>query len=367
MKTGLQTSNCGRNTIALILLLLVCGGYTVADGTERKALQGLCGGVSVDENGLLRISELEHTLKSNSHISGILLMAKWNTIEPQKGEFRWDNLDQAVALVRQHNRYYKLKIQPGTSTPDWVYEGGAVPFLTKGSNPYRESTYKKTLKVPIPWDEHYLQQFDDLVSAIGKRYSEDPYCAGVVITGANYQSGETHLPKEPEDRENWEQLKYKEYLPAAYDRIVDIWAAAFPRQQICLHASVIIHRDDGILERVIERAAQAYPDRFTLQNCQLSGKRDNMSLYSYGLINRYVGRLHVGYQSLALLGSERQGDTQVSIYNYIRGKGEYWELWKGNSTDAGFCEYLIGEISRARGMGADAYRSELEAAGKNFE
>jgi hypothetical protein len=75
--------------------------------------------------------------------------------------------------------------------------------------------------------------------------------------------------------------------------------------------------------------------------------------------SNYKGRLHIGYQSLAYLVSERQGDTQVSVYNFVRGQGEYWELWRGNARDPDLCQWLLQEIDRARSMGAPVYRDEL--------
>lgn len=349
-----------------LMLLFSCLALPGASDSAHARLNGLCGGVAVDDDGLLRIKEMQQLLETNPHVSGVLLMANWATLQPQQVGFSWDNLDEAVALARQYNRYYKLKIQPGTSTPEWVYGLGASVFETRGSNPYRKDTYKQTIRLPVPWDPVYLKAFEELVTAVGQRYAADPYCAGVVLTGANYQSGESHLPKEPGDREKWNQLNYLQHLPGAYDRLIKIWANAFPSQQLCLHVSVPISRDDGLLEGVIDRAAMAYPDRFTLQNCQLNGKRDNLSLYSYGLIQQYAGRLHIGYQSVAYLGSDRQGDTQVSIYNYVRGRGEYWEIWRGNALDAELCDYLVKEIARAKSLGPEAYRSELELAGKVF-
>ncbi len=348
----------------LIFQLFLPG--SLVTGKEQSRLKGLCGGVAVDSNGHLRIKELKRLLENNPHVSGVYLAANWKTLEPNEDDYFWGNLDEAVALVKQHNRYYKLKIQPGTSTPDWVYAKGAAPFETKGSNPYRKDTYKKVMRLPIPWDAVYLDEWKDLIQKVGGRYSNDPNCAAVIISGANYQSSESHLPKEPEDREKWDALNYRQHLPEAYEHFFEIYAAAFPRQQLCLHVSVPIRNSDGVMDGIIEKAAAKYPDQLTLQNCQLNGKRDNISLYSYGLIQNYVGKLHLGYQSVAYIGSERQGDTQVSIYNYVRGQGEYWEIWRGNALDPELCEYLVKEIERAREMGAVAYRKELEEQGKQF-
>ncbi len=350
----------------ILLVMTSASSFAGEQPAPRKHLSGLVGGVAVDDDGLLRIREMQRMLDTNPHVSGVLLMANWKTLQPKQNVFFWSNLDEAVELAHKHGRFYKLKIQPGTSTPEWVYKLGAEIFKTKGSNPYRKDTYQKEIALPVPWDPVYLKAFADLVAAVGERYADDPLCAGIVLTGANYQSGESHLPKLPEDREKWNKLNYMKHLPGAYDSLIAIWAKAFPEQQLCLHVSVPISRDDGLLDGVIERAAARYPERFTLQNCQLNGKRDNQSMYSYGLIQQYVGKLSVGYQSVAYIGSERQGDTQVSIYNYVRGRGEYWEIWRGNALDAELCDYLVREIGRARAMGPAAYRKELEQAGKVF-
>lgn len=366
----MNSNRCGRRSFLKTLpgAALWLSPVAISFAGEKTAmpLQGLCGAAGRDPDGLIRISELMRLLEKNPHISGILLNEDWQTLEPTPGKYDWKNLDDAVALVRSHKRFYKLKLHPGTSTPDWVYAKGAAAFGTLGTNPHRKSTYKKPLRLPVPWDPVFLRHYEGLIRAAGARYADDPRCAGVTIAGANYQSAETHLPKEPADRDKWDQLNYLEHLPRAYRRLIDIFAAAFPKQQLCLHAAVAIRRDDGVIDSVIADAAKRYPDRFTLQNCQLSGKRDNASLYSYGLIQQYTGRLHVGYQSLAYLGSERQGDTQVSVYNYVRGQGEYWELWRGNALDPELCQWLLKEIARAKKMGAQAYRDELLKQKKKF-
>jgi hypothetical protein len=343
--------------------------HSAEPGTDSPpmALEGLLTNVGKNEEGLLNLAEIERVLESNPHVSGFLMSVPWDLTEPESGKLHWDNLDAATSLIRSKGRYYKLLIRPGVNAPRWIYDAGAEAFETLGSNPYREDTYKKPLRIPLPWDPTYLREFGRFVHAVGTRFADDPHCAAVAITGANYQSGEVHLPKGPDDREKWEALDYQTHLPRAYERFIDLFADAFPKQRLCLHLAVAISNSDGVMEHAVEYGLKNHPDRFTLQNCQLSGRGDNMHLYSYRTIQDYVGRLRVGYQSLALLGGERQGDSQVSVYNYVRGQGEYWEVWRGNGLDPELCAWLFEEIERAREMGHAAYRNELEAAGKNFD
>jgi hypothetical protein len=300
-------------------------------------------------------ADIEKVLDANPHISGLYLGGKWGELEPTRGTQDWKSLDAAVEAARHKGRFYKLSFIPGTAAPDWVYSAGAAVFETLGSNPYRTDTYQKPLRIPVPWDPVFLREFTRFVAAAGRRYAGDPLCAAVTITGANFQSDEAHLPKSPKEIERWESLGYREKLPTAYQRYIDMFAEAFPRQQLCLHISSVVRNNDGVMEKAVAYGARRYPDRFTLQNCQLSGRNDNSALYSYALIQKYAGKLHVGYQSLAYLGEgqrgARQGDPRTSVANFVRGHGEYWELWDGNGRDPAICKWLLGEIERARSEG----------------
>jgi hypothetical protein len=310
--------------------------------------------------------EIDKVLEANPYISGLVLGRQWGEIEPVRGAFDWKALDDAVAAARRKGRTYKLGFKPGTGTPDWVYDKspdgspGAAVFETVGPNPHRKDTYQKPIRIPLPWDSAYLREFKRLIRAAGERYASDPLCVAVTITGANFQSAEAHLPKGPKDLEKWKALEYRDKLSKAYERYIDIFAAAFPRQQLCLHLSVAVNAKDGVLEDAVAYGVQKYPDRFTLQNCQLSGKGTNAGLYSYALIQKYVGKAHVGYQSLALLSEgengARMGSPKQAVENFVRGHGEYWELWDGNGRDPVLCKWLVDEIARARRAPAETVK-----------
>ncbi len=343
------------------------GGATAPAGAAKTtaSLTGLTWMVGKRGNVRLGGRDIEQTLKANPYLSGVFLGSEWNELEPKRGVFEWKALDERAAAARREGRYYELTFKPGTGTPDWVYASGVAVFEALGPNPYRKATYKKPLRIPIPWDPAYLKEFETFVRAAGERYSDDPSCASVAITGANFQSSESHLPKGPQDMEKWDALGYRDKLAKAYERYIDIFAAAFPRQQLCQHISTAVRNNDGVIEKAVAYGAARYPERFTLQNCQLSGKSDNTGLFSYALIQRYVGRLHVGYQSLAYLGEgergARMGEPRTAVCNFVAGRGEYWELWDGNGRDPAICKWLTEEIARARRPIAPSSASRLIA------
>ncbi len=62
--------------------------------------------------------------------------------------------------------------------------------------------------------------------------------------------------------------------------------------------------------------------------------------------------MHVGYQSLAFLSEgergARMGSPEKAVDNYVRGHGEYWELWDGNGRDPAICQRLLETIAQSR-------------------
>jgi len=324
----------------------------------NRTVTGLVWMVGKNRGEYLSGPEIEKVLEGNPHLSGLFVGRVWSDLEPARGAYDWKSLDGAVEAARHKGRTYKLLFKPGTGTPDWVYaksadgSPGAAVFETVGPNPNRKDTYQKPIRIPIPWDPAYLREFERFIRAAGERYASDPLCVAVAVTGANFQSAEAHLPKAPKDREKWNALEYRDKLSKAYERYIDIFAGAFPRQQLCLHLSVAIDAKDGVLEEAVAYGVQRQPDRFTLQNCQLSGRGANTGLFSYPLTQKYAGKVHVGYQSLAALGEgqagARMGNTPKAVENYVRGHGEYWELWDVNGRDPVICKWLLDEIARAR-------------------
>ena len=69
--------------------------------------------------------------------------------------------------------------------------------------------------------------------------------------------------------------------------------------------------------------------------------------------------MHIGYQSLALLGGDRQGDSRLSVSNYVKGEGEFWELWDGNGRDPEFAAGWSTKLPSAIACGPAAYRPQL--------
>jgi hypothetical protein len=115
---------------------------------------------------------------------------------------------------------------------------------------------------------------------------------------------------------------------------------------------------DGVIPR--------YPERFTIQSCQLTGCKEDTGIMTYDLVQKYRDRTYHGFQSLASLSqpNERMGSMEMAALNLVHAGGEYWKLWHGD----GFSVEISGALSRiweeAKNLGYDACKRKLISEGK---
>jgi hypothetical protein len=311
----------------------------------------------------------EAQVRANPHLSGVCLHIGWKDIEKEPGHLDFSAIDKSVAVLRRIGMKYELGIKPGVSTPPFVYKQGAQAFETHVKNPHRPN-FGAAVAIPVPWDLKYQENFSSLIARVGERYSSDPLCVSVVLTCANFMSNEMHLPKTPEDRAKWSGMgDYGAKLLSVYKKYTDEWAKAFPKQQVTLHVSQVLGLPPSFFERIIDYGVSKYPERFTIQNCQLTGRREDTGTLSYDLIQKYQDRAHHGFQSVAGFshGGQRMGSIEMAVLNVVHAKGEYWELWRGDGVNTGTTAAIANAWEEARKLGYDAYKEKLIAGGRYQE
>ncbi len=311
------------------------------------------------------LTAFESAVRANPHLSGVCLTADWNEVEKQAGQLDFSAIDKTVEVLHRLNRKYEIAIKPGVATPSYVFQEGAQSLETRVTNPHRPS-FGQAVRIPIPWDPIYERNFSRVIEQLGKRYASDPLCVSVVLTCANFMSKEMHLPKSPEDRAQWKARgDYEAKLLEVYKKYTDEWATAFPKQSISLHLAKVADLPVMFNERVIAYGLSKYPERFTIQNCQLTGRREDTGTMSYDLILKYGDRLHHGFQSLAALGrgGERMGSVQMAALNVVHGTGEYWELWHGDGLSAETSGEVAKAWEEAKRLGYSGYKQKLISEG----
>ncbi|OLA96881.1 MAG: hypothetical protein AUH19_05985 [Verrucomicrobia bacterium 13_2_20CM_55_10] len=311
----------------------------------------------------------EAAVRGNPHLSGVCLATGWKEIEKEPGKPDFSSIDKAVAVLRRIGMKYELGIKPGVDAPPFVYQQGAQSFETQIRNPHRPN-FGAAVTIPVPWDPKYQENFSRIIARLGERYSSDPLCVSVVLTCANFMSKEMHLPKTPEDRAKWSTMgDYGPKLLSVYKKYTDEWAKAFPKQQVTLHLSQVLNLPPSFFEGVIEYGLSKYPERFTIQNCQLTGRREDTGSLSYDLIQKYQDRAHHGFQSVAGFGhgGERMGSIEMATLNVVHANGEYWELWHGDGMKPQTSAAIESAWQEAKKLGYDGYKEKLITGGRYQE
>ena len=314
-------------------------------------------------------NELNQTaaeLAKNRNLSGVCLHVLWNDLEKVPGKPDFSMVDKTVAEFRRLGMKYELGFGPGAHTPRFVYDEGAQAFLTQVPNPHR-ANYGEVIEIPIPWDPIYQREFSRRIAQLGERYAQDPLCVSVVLTCANAMSAEMHLTKTRADLAKWHAMgDYEGKLFDVYKKYTDEWAKAFPRQAISLHLAKVLDLAPTFCSRIVDYGLSKYPTRFTIQNCQLTGRREDAGSMTYDLILRYGERAHHGFQSVAGFGGGggRMGSIEIAALNVVRAQGEYWELWHGDGMSRETSAAVTDAWKEAKQLGYDAYKKKLMSEGK---
>src|SRR6266496_6797957 len=364
-----------RSRFAYIIRPLLCGltfatagPFLVIAEQEPPIRTGLWVTQKVSENAG-ELDAFASSIRANHQLTGVCLHVPWKEVEKEAGKPDFSAIDKFVAVLRGIRMKYQLCFKSGASTPPFVYAGGARSFETRVTNPHR-ANFGEAIVIPVPWDPIYQRNFSQMIAQLGERYANDPLCVSVVLTCANSLSAEMHLPKRGEDLEKWKALgNYEEKLLETYKKYTDEWAKAFPRQQISLHLSKVLDLPPAFCERVIEYGLSKYPERFTIQNCQLTGRKEDMGMMSYDLVQKYGDRAHHGFQSVAgfYRGGERMGSIEMAVLNVVHAKGEYWEVWHADGLNVQTSAAIATAWQEANKLGYDAYKEKLVAEGRYQE
>ena len=309
-------------------------------------------------------------LAKNRNLSGVCLHVLWNDLEKVPGKPDFSMVDKTVAEFRRLGMKYELGFGPGAHTPKFIFDEGAQALTTQVPNPHR-ANYGQDIKIPIPWDPIYEREFSRRIAQLGERYAQDPLCVSVVLTCANALSAEMHLTKTREDLAKWQAMgDYEGKLFDVYKKYTDEWAKAFPRQAISLHLAKVLDLPPSFIARIVDYGLSKYPTRFTIQNCQLTGRREDAGVMTYNLIQQYRERAHHGFQSVAGFGGrggERMGSIEMAALNVVHAQGEYWELWHGDGISMETSAAVSKAWEEAKQLGYEGYKKKLMSEGKYRE
>ncbi len=176
----------------------------------------------------------------------------WNDLNPERGVYKWDEIDEMLDACEQHGLTYGIRIMPFSSylaedfVPQWVYDAGAKKSKAQSSDdPSKEIVFPK-------WDNPvYLQAHKDFVRALAKKYDGDPRVEFIDVRPFG-DFGEWHNSFAVGDQQYMPDLEIEKDM-------LDCYAAAFKKTLLALPSNAygeiyqyalsvgITKRDDGLI------------------------------------------------------------------------------------------------------------------------
>lgn len=110
------------------------------------------------------------------HLDGVLLRFSWKELEPQKGKYNLQPIEEVIAPWAAAGKRVILGVKPAgqdnQDTPEWVYnEVPAITYVRKNI----------LVKVPMYWHKNYQGACKGLVTELGKRYNFDNRVEGFLV------------------------------------------------------------------------------------------------------------------------------------------------------------------------------------------
>jgi hypothetical protein len=140
----------------------------------------------------------------------------WEALEPERGKYRWEIIDNALAEARAHGQTLAIRLMPYDqkhTLPEWYRNSGA----RRANQPTDKDG---AIWQPDFSDPLYLKYWGELVAAAGKRYDGHPDLDTVDVSSVGYWG------------EGW-----SDYMPPFPTQkvLIDIWVQAFPRTPLLMN------------------------------------------------------------------------------------------------------------------------------------
>ncbi len=300
-------------------------------GQGRGVLVKITRGTRIEPEALERV-------KNQPHVTGVQVTTTWAELEPQKGMYRWDEiehaLDQYGSIGKQVALMFvtaagkvptggQLNKGKGRAGPDEEFENSATPSWLFDDPQVRRVGGVKTVAGEVPlypvfWDPAYQRHLGELLAAFARRFDGDPRLEFIRMGGwqvgtnePSFYGGATaylqeQLAAEGEivgGRRRPELTADGKYAQAVRE-LVDLWHRHFKKTRLA--ATIHFDRRGGGFEAAMnEHCAQ---QGCTLLNTGLN-ERDHADARSFFRRMHDERHLKVGWGGITHLGSEGRQDS----------------------------------------------------------
>jgi Beta-galactosidase len=288
-----------RGTLLFAGLLLLAPSIAMAQhGYAQKPVpNGLGAVIKNDPSQPLDVKPF-----TNPYISYVALQIHWSDIEPAKGKFNWERLDQFFDTAQKSEKYVHLYVYCGFFAPTWAIQGATYKNFVVPYGPYAG----KPMPLPTPYDPVYLGNWFAFLKQLSQRYGDRPEFLMIGADGPTSTSDQANEPDKPmAEIEMWilEGYTSTKFLEA-WNLTFKTFKEYFPNQYISLasgsgvpiNAEGAYDPNEGmrIQQELPDEAFNILGDQLTFQAAGLRGNNKNEQADDQ--VIGWIGRSVTGFQ-----------------------------------------------------------------------
>ncbi len=334
----------------LMITLSLFGCKKSKDDVESKpkkqAIKGLVtmGSVRDMRNGnfdVLKIANIYPDI-----FSGVVIKATWGELEPQRGNFNFTVINNALSDIERYNNNHlnhklgaKLRISTTANTPDWVLHlaNGPVSIYVNSSFSYN---------IGLFWTTEYTEAWQELQVALAQAFDKNDLLKEVCVTSPAMATDE---PLATIFNQNTIQnLQQKGFTDTAFEQALEATLDVYSCWETTpIDFSFNTHRridsgvpvkDEAFAVDLMRSFKNRYGDRAVLSN---HGLQENLSR----------GALPV-YQTFTELGGDisvqTKGPNDLTDQSFRIGLNygvTEFEIWDSTAA-GGYANYTLSDLQR---------------------
>lgn len=215
------------------------------------------------------------TGSANPYLVGTSANYYWSELEPQKGQYNWQKIDQEIQPWVANGKQIILRVSTygwahwyppysGNGTPQWVYDLG-VQHVTEVDGSV----------MPQVWNPLFLQNLSDFVHALAAHYDGNPHIAFIEIgVGVGGETRiDSHDSQNPNQLALWQSIGYTDQVWwQTIQQIISLYQTIFSKTPLAVMPdATFIGKTAGYTESLVLDYAVAH--QLWLQDNGLSTNR----------------------------------------------------------------------------------------------
>ena len=226
-------------------------------------------------------------LRKEPFLKGLRISPRWAALEPERGVYEWDLIDEAAKKAAQEGKYFYFQLLVGPDSPDWIYDEDVPEVKIKAKKEAKKD--KEKLKWPYYPNENYEQYLTTTIAAIadrmfGKKWEEwlDRLLFIQVATGstgdeAPYKGDAINTDYKLDDKHE----KWHEYRMTIFNAYAEEFQQPKRKKSIPLLFNKIDIEDDPNVEDYVEYYREA--GKWALKNVDYLGLKGSVLPRGYHL------------------------------------------------------------------------------------